>query len=214
MTSLGRLGTHTESVAFGISADGSTVLGRSYTSSTVGEAFAWTEANGMVGLGQIGTDGFSSIARRISTDGNVIIGNGRILGVGTEGFRMEVGGSMIGLGDLPGASHFSEMFDLNYDGSILVGAGRTSAGSIGTIWDAAHGLRSIDSYVTSELGIDHGGWFFGPAYGISDDGTRIVGVGANPQGIGESWMIIIPEPATSLMCMIGAVVILKRRLRS
>ena len=50
MVGLGGLGGSRDSHACGVSADGSTVVG--YASSAIGpEAFRWTAAAGMVGLG-------------------------------------------------------------------------------------------------------------------------------------------------------------------
>ncbi len=61
--------------ALGISADGSTVVG--WGSSTNGrQAFVWTTAGGMVGLGDLPGGSFSSQANAASADGSVIVGFG------------------------------------------------------------------------------------------------------------------------------------------
>ena len=52
----------------GISADGSVVVGSSYSARDE-EAFRWTEAEGMVPLGDLAGGSFESLARSVSADG-------------------------------------------------------------------------------------------------------------------------------------------------
>jgi probable HAF family extracellular repeat protein len=61
-----------ESLAHGISPDGSVVVGHSQSTSGL-EAFKWTESTGMVGLGDLSGGNFSSSARASSTNGTVIV---------------------------------------------------------------------------------------------------------------------------------------------
>jgi probable HAF family extracellular repeat protein len=70
---LGFLPGHTTSVAHGISADGSVVVGKSgnYIHS---EAFRWTEQSGMVGLGSLRDRPGDGAAFDVSADGSVIVG--------------------------------------------------------------------------------------------------------------------------------------------
>ena len=74
MTGLGYLSGDYRSVANGTDADGSVVVGYS-TGSGPTQAFVWTAATGMVGLGFLpgATDHFSS-ANAVSADGSVIVG--------------------------------------------------------------------------------------------------------------------------------------------
>lgn len=58
---------------FGISANGSVVVGDFNASNGI-EAFRWTSATGMVGLGDLPTGTFHSEARGVSGDGNVVVG--------------------------------------------------------------------------------------------------------------------------------------------
>ena len=63
-------GASFDSVAYAVSADGSTVVGRSI--STPGfEAFRWTQAGGMVGLGDLPGASFNSEALGVSARGQV-----------------------------------------------------------------------------------------------------------------------------------------------
>ena len=62
---LGALPGGVSSSAFGLSSDGSTIVGFSQN-----EAFRWTAADGMLGLGSLG----GSTARGVSASGEVVVG--------------------------------------------------------------------------------------------------------------------------------------------
>ena len=72
---LGVLPGRISSVGLGISADGSTIVGTSYSDGPwEGEAFRWTEETGLMGLGFVqGKD--ASVARVVSGDGSIILGD-------------------------------------------------------------------------------------------------------------------------------------------
>ncbi|MCK6486665.1 MAG: hypothetical protein L6R00_21355 [Phycisphaerae bacterium] len=88
-----------DSLAAGISGDGSTIVGQGRSASGY-ESIRWTLGTGMVGLGDLFGGGFESIATRASADGSVVVGQGRS-SQGIEAFRWTAGGGMVGLGDLP-----------------------------------------------------------------------------------------------------------------
>lgn len=76
---LGFLPGDTASAAFAISSDGSTIVGTSWDSPDdpypdVFQAFRWTEAEGMVGLGHLQGDDPRSIASAVSDDGAIVVG--------------------------------------------------------------------------------------------------------------------------------------------
>jgi len=102
------------SQAFGVSADGSVVVGngvdRVVNKAGGGgiEAFRWTESGGMVGLGDLGSP-FQSTAWGASVDGSVIVGNS-----GGQAFRWTENGGMVGL------SNSSVGRDISSDGSVIV----------------------------------------------------------------------------------------------
>jgi hypothetical protein len=60
------------------------------------------------------------------------------------------------------------------------------------IWDATHGMRSLASILTSELGVDLTGWQLTGATGVSADGHTIVGDGLHPNGDREAWIARLP----------------------
>src|SRR5262245_14478522 len=81
------------SYAFGVSADGSTVVGSSYGLS--GEhAFRWTSSGGMVDLGTMGYS--NSSASGVSADGSTVAGTA--YGGTPQAFRWTSSGGMVGLG--------------------------------------------------------------------------------------------------------------------
>ena len=73
------------SQAIGISADGSTVVGSSF-SAPGGQAFRWTSGGGMVGLGDLPGGIFLSSAWAVSADGSVVVGESGGSTSGQEAF--------------------------------------------------------------------------------------------------------------------------------
>src|ERR1019366_4153178 len=75
IVSLGYLPGYNDSLAAGVSADGSVIVGRSDPSyNPIGQAFRWAAGSGMVGLGYL--PGYSnSTANGVSGNGSVVVGN-------------------------------------------------------------------------------------------------------------------------------------------
>jgi probable HAF family extracellular repeat protein len=84
MQFIGTLGGLT-SEAFGVSADGSVVVGRSTNAGNFRRAFRWTAAGGMQDLGTLG--GFESAAYDVSADGSVVVGDSTTTSGMTRAFR-------------------------------------------------------------------------------------------------------------------------------
>jgi probable HAF family extracellular repeat protein len=71
---LGRLSAGPSgSYAFGVSGDGTVVVGRA-NSDLGAEAFRWTRVGGMLGLGDLPGGAFDSWAMAVSADGLVVVG--------------------------------------------------------------------------------------------------------------------------------------------
>lgn len=107
-----------------LSFDGSVVVGESQSASGM-QAFRWTLASGMVGLGHLGGEVPFSSASRVSGDGQVVVGNSRspLSGDRAEGFRWTAGTGMVGLGVLLGGDLFSSLaFGVSADGSVVSGS--------------------------------------------------------------------------------------------
>ena len=173
MVGLGAAG----SGASDVSADGSVVVGTWNE-----EAFRWTAATGMVGLGYLpGTS--KSQASSVSADGLVVAGSCG------QAFRWTAATGMVGLGYLPGASK-SQATGVSGDGSVIVGTCDNQA----FVWDAVNGMRNLWDILVNDCGLDLTGWVLYHASDVSADGQRIVGIGTNPSGSAEAWLATIPAP--------------------
>lgn len=176
MTSLGSLGY--DSVAQGVSADGSIVVGKSRNGSGHFEGFRWSAGDGMVGLGFLpGHQGSSATA--ISADGAVIVGAS---GHATEeAFRWTELNGMMGLGFLPGDNR-SVANAVNGDGSVVVGYSSNGGGDNRAFyWTTSDSMRSLADVLTA-AGVNLGGWELTFAMGVSADGSIVVGNGVSPDG--------------------------------
>jgi probable HAF family extracellular repeat protein len=93
-----------QSSAYDVSADGSVIVGYG-NANNLNRAFRWTEAGGMVDIGQ-------GIAYGVSSDGNVVVGTG---------FRWTAATGMVELARLPGAVGLVA-HGISPDGAVAVGA--------------------------------------------------------------------------------------------
>ena len=121
LTDLGTLGGNS-SVTYGVSADGSVVVGYSFTGSDY-RAFRWS-GGVMTNLGTLG--GFS-IAYGVSADGSVVVGYSDT-GSATHAFRWTGAGGMTDLGHLGG--NYSIAYGVSADGSVVVGYSDNASGAI------------------------------------------------------------------------------------
>ncbi len=183
-----------DSFAGGASADGSVIVGWGY-SDAGREASRWTAATDMVGLGDLPGGGYESVAFNVSDDGAIVVGWGTSAS-GFEAFRWTAATGMVGLGDLPGGDVNSGALAISGDGRTIVGAGNlNNTFTVGEamIWDQAHGMRRLRDVLTTQYGLDVTGWNLSIAWGISRDGTVIVGEGTNPSGQIEGWVARLPD---------------------
>jgi len=198
------------SVAYGVSANASVIVGKSESASGA-EAFYWTPSGGMQGIGDLPGGGFHSAAKAVSADGSVVVGYGNSASGREAAFRWTVLGGMQGLGDLPGGELRSVAEDVSGDGSVVVGYGSSASGTEAFIWDAANGMQNLKDVLVNDYSLDLTGWTLIYARGISDDGLTIVGYGINPDGYTEGWVATVPEPATICLLGLGSLAMLRRR---
>ena len=169
------IGDEFQSESFGVSADGSVVVG---TATAAGaepgqgsrhlEAFRWTAATGMVGLGDLQGGNYWSDARGVSADGSVVVGWSYNASFEQEAMRWTSATGMVGLGylpklEFPGAS----AADVSDDGSVVVGNSGTDTGTEAVLWTSAGGMMG--------LGYIPGLEAESRAYGVSADGSVVVG---------------------------------------
>jgi probable HAF family extracellular repeat protein len=194
-----------ESYAYGVSDDGSTVVGWGNSTTSFSEAFRWTQVDGMVGLGNI-PDNTASGALGASADGSVIVGWS-----GSGPFRWTQAQGMVSLDASMGGS----ASDVSANGSVIVGtASSVIIDSEAFRWTVTDGMMllgdlpgsstlsevnalSADGLVVvggGNLNLDEeafrwtatdgmvglgdlpGGIFYSSAQGVSADGSVIVGI--------------------------------------
>ena len=161
MSDLGTLGG-SRSTAYGVSADGSLIVGESaLTGNSVFRAFKYT-GNTMTDLGTLG--GTYSYAYGVSADGSVIVGKSSIAGdSATHAFKY-TGTTMMDLGTLGGST--SSANAISADGSVIVGNSNITGNS------ASHAFKYTGTTMT-DLGTLGGA--SSSAKGVSADGSVIVG---------------------------------------
>lgn len=207
--------------AQGISADGSVVVGSSVGPSGDQEAYRWTEATGMVGIGALWNVNFHSQASDVSADGNTIVGYSVAADSSARlvPFRWTEETGMMDLGSFPGGVRDGRASAVSGNG-LTVG-GWSGYGSIldphyaeAFIWDQGHGMRNLRNVLINDFGLNLTGWWLSSVSAISYDGMTITGNGTNPNGKGEAWIAVIPEPPTLCMLVLAGFAIHRRPLSS
>lgn len=153
-------------VAFGVSADGSTVVGRCQNNTGNGafEAFRWTEASGIVTLGDIPGGSYSSSAIGVSGNGSVVVGVGQSPESGSNNVATlwtQTSGLM-SLGVLQGGVYSSAAIAVSDDGAVVVGFSSSDLNDQAFRWTAATGMVGL-------------GLARSQATGVSSDGQVIAG---------------------------------------
>lgn len=188
---------------FGVSAEGSVVVG---TSDSAGgfRAFRWTAAEGMTSLGVLpGHE--SSEGRGISADGSTIVGvSGN--SVDSEPFRWTQAGGMQGLGHLPGNDDDATALAVSGDGAVIVGFYQPW---VAYVWDENHGMRNLQDVLTRRYGFNLSGWGLQEAVAISADARILVGNGMH-DGRPEGWIARVEDltlPELSISVVAGELVV-------
>jgi probable HAF family extracellular repeat protein len=171
LTWLGTLGG-AESFAYGVSADGSVVVG--YSRNAAGRLHAVRWANGVIqDLGTLGGD--EGRAWSVSADGQVVVGVSRTVAGREHAFRW-ANGVMQDFGARGGDR--SAAVGVSADGSVVVGAYQPRGDWLERAfrWTVAGGMEDLNITYASLL---TPGWLLAGALAISPDGRYIVGVGFN-----------------------------------
>lgn len=213
MVGIGNLpGATVGSTGYATSADGSVIVGRAGSASGP-QPFRWTAGGGMVPLGSLGGAGDAfTTAYAVSGNGNIVVGTS-VGAAGREAFLWQ-GGSMIGLGELPGGIVLSQARGVSDDGSVVVGSSYTDLGQTAFLWDAQQGMRPLEDALTNEYGLNLSSWRLITAQAITPDGKTIVGLGRNPGGFSEGFIVTLPEPGTFTLVLVGLATLGARRRRA
>lgn len=185
---LGVLPGYLMSTATAIAPDGCAVVG-ACPGEIADEAFRWTPAQGMIGLGDLPGGQFSSVARGVSLMGAVVVGDSATTGQHGHAFRWTEAGGMVDLGDLPGGLDVSAAHDVSADGSVVVGVGRREIYAEAFRWtpnEGMVGMGYLPGYVSSG------------ASGVSADGTVIVGSSSNTSWCQQAFRYVEGEGMVGL----------------
>jgi autotransporter-associated beta strand protein/probable HAF family extracellular repeat protein len=193
------LGTlnYNSSAARGISGNGAVVVGDAEDRTLNGvsnlQAFRWTSATGMVGLGFLPGDTISA-AFAASGDGSVVVGYSGTLSH-NQAFRWTASSGMVGLGFLPGGT-ISTAEGVSADGSVVVGA--SSAAGTGfnikpMLWTASQGMVGLGSLPGTNG--------FGGASAVSANGQVVIGSVDVTNPIGQN--VAVPFRWTASTGMVG-----------
>jgi uncharacterized repeat protein (TIGR03803 family)/probable HAF family extracellular repeat protein len=192
MVGLGYLAGYPYSRLVASSADCSVAAGSGYNASwTLEQSFRWTQAGGIVSLGNFSGGGYN-FPNAMSPDGTVIAGTGHD-STGYPAYRWTQSTGMVRLGQLAGKTTTHPLGVTN-NGAIIVGGAYANSDQTtcrAFIWDSGHGIRDLKTVLQSEYGIDLTGWTLTVAYGITPDGSVIVGQGTNPSGQLEAFRAVL-----------------------
>lgn len=182
ITSLDPLSGNAWTYAYGISGDGSIIVG---DSETPGRDAVYWGADGVAH--DIGVTGGASVAFGISRDGSTIVGQNEISSspLDREAWAYHVGD--VGYTVLPrtifgGATDAASAFAANADGSVIVGEQGIDSATVAVMWSGA-GWTTETSLGT--LGGNLGET--SSARSISDDGSVIVGIDGDTTLSGFYW---------------------------
>lgn len=202
--SLGRLsgsvvGVPPSSYAISVSGDGESIVGAS-TSTQGTQAFLWTQAIGMVGLGDLPGGIFDSRAEGISADGKTVVGFGRpddeMGTITTEAMYWTEETGIVGLGFLSPDDFSSSAEFASAEGDLIFGGSRSLDDSRWFVWRDGMGMREFSQILISDYGLESelAGWTDLRPTDISDDSLTIVGTGVNPIGDREAWYVRLDRP--------------------
>jgi probable HAF family extracellular repeat protein len=162
--------TAPNSRAFGISSDGRYVSGWSNSNESGDrQAFVWSDASGMIGLGDLPGGLFRSEALAVSNTG-VAVGSGAVAN-GSEAFRWTSSQGMMSIGTLGGSEKQAFAEDVSADGNVVVGQSKNVSNSQRAYrWAPATGMVEMGVGVLDPFVSSH-------AFAVSGDGSTIVGQG-------------------------------------
>jgi probable HAF family extracellular repeat protein len=174
MQDLGTLGGAT-SHAWGISADGSVIVGSAQIATGQNRAFRWTQATGMQDLGVLAANS-SSHARAASGDGSVVVGYALNDRAQRRAFRWTQATGLQDLGTLGGSESWAN--GVSGDGSVIVGAAETRPFGpfLAFRWESG---------VMQALGTLGG--ISSSAYAVSADGSVVVGLAEGTDGLARAF---------------------------
>lgn len=187
--------------ATGVSADGTFIVGCGYSDHSGPKALLWIPSESRtINLYEMVPENYSSRATAISSRKAAVVGYAQKSGVAnTEVAVLWTARGAIPLGPLSGIR--SSATDVTADGSKVIGwYKRTDEIMRPFIWDRMHGMRDLQSVLSSEYGLTFPDWELKTANAISDSGLTIVGHGMHTY-LGttrrEGWWVNLFEVPTA-----------------
>lgn len=178
-----------DGTALGVSANGQYVVGIDGSGPSSGHAFRWDAANGLVEVGDLPGGMVNGRAFAVSDDGSVVTGQGRNAASRAEAFRWTPGSGITGLGTLSSDSDSSGTH-VSGDGMTILGT--TDKGAF--IWTQATGMRKLQDVLAAGGAVNMTGWNLTDILDVSDDGTRIVGLGNKGMFVADLLAPPVPVP--------------------
>ncbi|MCA9291679.1 MAG: hypothetical protein KDA25_11170 [Phycisphaerales bacterium] len=173
MEGLGFVANGSNSRAIASSADGNIIVGAGTDQLGFVQAFRWTSHDGMQALPTL-DGGAESSAVAVNGGGTIAVGWSTYIDGSTEAqvWREK---ETTGLGDLPGGLMTSRAAALSDDGSVVVGWGNSGV-TEAFRWTEDEGMVGIGFLPGAILNGSQ-------AFGVSQDGTHVVGMSWSPTGI-------------------------------
>ena len=172
------------STSYGVSGDGSVIVGLAWVKNQRSAAFRWDNSTGMVSLGSL--RGESCRASMISADGHMIGGWDRSRdGAGDRAAVMWWNGLERLLHPF---SWMSEVIASNEAGTVLVGRGHPANFSHGFRWLAGDGKADdLGAIIPSYYNLIRANHDVSTGLGVTDDGSIVVGTSGSPPVEGMVW---------------------------
>ncbi len=170
------------SVAWGVSADGSVIVGESTSdltpSSYATEAFIWTAESGLTGLG-LEVDSVAqaeSSAKIVSPAGDIIVGTSSGYSGDIPVWRVFRWTAETGMVSILSENYTIDVNGMSADGSVIVGTGLdyNNGNIIPWIWTEGIGKQTLFEWL-GDAGVDTGTWDAGQIYAVSADGKTVGG---------------------------------------
>lgn len=179
---------------FGISNNGTVVVGTSSDSTNHGRAVRWTEVDGLQNLGVL--PGFdTSWAWEVSADGSTVVGWLDRPSYSRQAFRWTEAGGMQSLGTLPDYQS-NQAVGVSADGNVITGNANDAFGNRAWIWTPETGMQDLLDVLAPVLPPN---CLLVEAH-VSDDGQMLTGWGSI-NGQGMAWVATIPEPSSGVFLL-------------